>query len=561
MSDSFNSLLTDGRGAVSTDGDAEFAIRCEPPKVCCTAGRRLLSQFTRRHSTVASRFRSPMMFSDVLILGSGFGGSLLAQILARSGRAVTLVDKARHPRFAIGESSTPLADATLQRLARRYNLPSLLPLTQYGSWKRTYPQLLCGRKRGFTYFRQLPDSDLTPENFADRRLLAAASSDNEHSDTQWLRSDVDQFFFQQAAQLGVHCVQGCRYQLQRQSSGWQLDGTAADQAVQVRADFVVDATGSAGGLLQQLLIPSQTHVLKTSSRAIFAHFADAPACERLLRESGISTDDFPFCCDDAAVHQVLDDGWMWQLRFDDDTVSAGFVIDQRQHSPGQLSPETAAAEWQTRLERYPFLQRQFARATIVRPDTGLQFTGRLQRLTTQAAGADWAVLPNTAGFIDALHSTGIAHTLSGIERLAAILTSPATVEQREGRLQHYSQQLIREIQLVDELVEGCYAALPQFGLWCDWAMLYFAAVTSLEQAAADSPCDTGFLQADNPAFRSLLQQARRQLQTAAEAALSSPQAACRRFTDWLRDALRPWNRVGLLDESCRGLYASTAAPV
>jgi FADH2 O2-dependent halogenase len=70
---------------------------------------------------------------DVLILGSGFGGSLLSQILVGGGFKVALIDRARHPRFAIGESSTPLADATLARLADRYHLSALRPLTQYGN--------------------------------------------------------------------------------------------------------------------------------------------------------------------------------------------------------------------------------------------------------------------------------------------------------------------------------------------------------------------------------------------------------------------------------------------
>ena len=56
------------------------------------------------------------LHADVLILGSGFGGSLLALILARAGKLVAMVDRSRHPRFAIGESSTPLADRTLAQM-------------------------------------------------------------------------------------------------------------------------------------------------------------------------------------------------------------------------------------------------------------------------------------------------------------------------------------------------------------------------------------------------------------------------------------------------------------
>ena len=62
---------------------------------------------------------------DILIAGSGFAGSLLALILDRCGFRVCLVEKYRHPRFAIGESSTPIADMVLRELSKRYDIPWL----------------------------------------------------------------------------------------------------------------------------------------------------------------------------------------------------------------------------------------------------------------------------------------------------------------------------------------------------------------------------------------------------------------------------------------------------
>ena len=42
---------------------------------------------------------------DVVVLGSGIGGSTVAAILARQGIRTAIVDSARHPRFALGEST------------------------------------------------------------------------------------------------------------------------------------------------------------------------------------------------------------------------------------------------------------------------------------------------------------------------------------------------------------------------------------------------------------------------------------------------------------------------
>ena len=60
---------------------------------------------------------------DIAILGSGFAGSLLAMIARRLGRSVILLERGRHPRFAIGESTTPLTNLLWEELAQRYELP------------------------------------------------------------------------------------------------------------------------------------------------------------------------------------------------------------------------------------------------------------------------------------------------------------------------------------------------------------------------------------------------------------------------------------------------------
>lgn len=485
---------------------------------------------------------------DVLILGSGFGGSLLSLILAKSGRRVAVIDRESHPRFAIGESSTPLADATLSMLAERYDLPDLKPLTKYGTWKREFPEVMCGAKRGFSYFGHKPQQAFDEAH----QLLVAASTSNDSSDTHWLRSDIDHLFFQMAGTLGVLQFQNAQYKLLSSDSQWQAVSTRDGGEFHVTAPFVVDATGGSGAVLRYLGVANQTELLTTNSAAVFAHFQNVVPVEQMLSNAGLATNRHPFPCDSAAVHHVLDDGWMWQLRFDDDTVSAGFVVDRNRAS----LPTSPMEIWERQLQRFPFLQAQFADAKVIRPTDGLRMSGRLQRLTTQAAGRNWAALPNTAGFIDPLHSTGIAHTLFGVKCLAHILLADLSATSRHARLEEFSAQTIDEIRLIDALVEGCYAALPSFPLWCDWCMLYFAAVTSMEQTADGS--GEAFLRATDKDFRRVVLDARSQLQLAIEEGRS--ESACRRFRDWLRITIAPWNHVGLLDDRCEGMYAKTAAP-
>ncbi|MBI1808638.1 MAG: NAD(P)-binding protein, partial [Gemmatimonadetes bacterium] len=110
---------------------------------------------------------------DIAIVGSGFSGSLLAMIARRLGRSVLLLERGHHPRFAIGESSTPLAALLLEEIAGRYDLPRLLPLAKYGSWRRAYPDVACGLKRGFSFFRHEAGAPFAADRAHRDQLLVA----------------------------------------------------------------------------------------------------------------------------------------------------------------------------------------------------------------------------------------------------------------------------------------------------------------------------------------------------------------------------------------------------
>src|SRR5215207_116076 len=93
---------------------------------------------------------------DIAVVGSGFAGSLIAMIARRLGHSVVLIEKTRHPRFAIGESSTPLANLILEQLCERYDLPAVRSLTKWSTWQHSHPEIACGLKRGFTFFHHEP---------------------------------------------------------------------------------------------------------------------------------------------------------------------------------------------------------------------------------------------------------------------------------------------------------------------------------------------------------------------------------------------------------------------
>jgi FADH2 O2-dependent halogenase len=494
---------------------------------------------------------------DIAIVGAGFGGSLTAMVMQRLGLRAILLDRGSHPRFAIGESSTPIGNLVLRDIARRYDLPRLEPLTKYGPWQATYPEIVGGLKRGFSYFFHYPGQKFHANSSHSTELLVAASSNDFEGDTHWLRADVDQFLAQEAVAAGVPYLDQAVVTLQHEpgDGGWTITGHRQNEPLLIRAKFLVDATGEAAVLPKTLGISCDAEGMRTMSRGLFAHFAGVTPWHQLLQQQGDDLSDHPFCCDDAALHHLLNIGWMWQLRFNNGITSVGFAIDMRRRPLD--SNRTPQDEWAEFVARFPALQRQLADATVVQPPGGLRRSGRMQRRAARSAGADWALLPNTAGFVDPLHSTGIAQTLCGIERLGHIFATHWGRSTLADELQTYERTLQLELDLIDELVHNCYIARHYFSLFTSATMLYFAMAVAYEQRRIQGQMQPGaaFLCADDPEKRAVV------------AALSTQLAECVRppgdeeaakFPQRVAKAIAPFNYAGLCDPRVKNMYRRTA---
>jgi tetracycline 7-halogenase / FADH2 O2-dependent halogenase len=496
---------------------------------------------------------------DLIVLGSGFGGSMLATILARRGMRVAILDTAQHPRFAIGESSTPSADLILHDLAARYALPEWTPLCRFGTWRAVYPDLLCGCKRGFGYFWHGRGDQFSPSVNHAHELLVAASASRDVADTQWYRPDVDRFLLHVAQHYGVHAWEGIR-ELRLRHRGpfdWSIDCQHDNQPLSLRTEFVVDATGSRGLVLDALGIGTSNAALRTHSRALYGHWNNLPQLEDRLRDEGIDTAAYPFPCDDAAVHHLFHDGWLWSLRFENGLTSAGFLYAKDEsRAVVDSDPET---EWRRLTARAPVLEQMFSSARPAEWPGQLFRTDRLQRLAQQGAGPDWAALPSTIGFIDPLHSTGIAQTLGAIERLADILPRD---RDRPARLRDYEARIRRELEWIDLLVAGCYASLGEFELFVAWTMIYFAAATTFEsrRIADGSPSSRGdFLCADDLEFRATVEELWSRLGELTPASHAVTEDEIETFRRRVKEALIPYNQVGLFAADNPHLYFHTAA--
>ena len=479
------------------------------------------------------------MKADVCILGSSFSGSLLAWLLASRGLRVVLVDRGRHPRFAIGESSTPVADLLLGQLADRWGLPELASLTRFGSWRRDFPELVCGKKRGFSYFRHRPDRPFTDSADHDASLLVAASSTDADSDTHWLRADVDQFFFDRAVAAGVQTSEAVALtRLEPESSGWLVSWRPIDcspaHETTVRADVLIDASGGGGLLGRRLGLTRRDDSLATRTEAVYGHFRSVASWDALQIAAGNRSTTWPFASDDAAQHHLFDEGWLWMLRFVDDRCSVGIV---RPHQAAG-GPSDATQIWQATLARYPSVAALLAGSRTCEP---LVATGRINRLWSAAAGPRWAMLPTTTGFVDPLHSTGIAHAIHGVTRLAGVLASGRDPTES---MAEYGESVISEIGWVDLLVSAAYAVWDDFDLFVEACRLFFIATIDFEQRLGDGqlPENLSFLSADRLSLRVAVTNAREQLISARAATTASGH---RDHCQQLREILGPWDAAGL----------------
>jgi FADH2 O2-dependent halogenase len=493
---------------------------------------------------------------DIAVIGAGFGGSLTAMVLQQSGLRTALIERGTHPRFALGESSTPLADLVLSELVERYNLPRLAPLAEYGSWQASYPEIPCGLKRGFSYFHHHAGERFKPRVDHANELLVAASVSTADADTHWLRAEFDRFLVDEAQAAGVAYLDRTELTELTQRSRWTLCGRRGDDTCQLNAGFVVDASGEGRVLAQHLHIPCGADELRTNSRVVYAHFRGVRPWRELLEGCGARLEDHTFDCDAAALHHVFDGGWMYVLRFNHGVTSAGFLLDALRH-PLDASI-TAETEWRRWLARFPSIADQFAQANVVAPDGGVRRTGRLQRRVKQTAGANWAMLPATAYTLDALHSTGNAHTLHGIERLARWLTRSFGRKELADEMEQYDQILQAEISLVDRLVYGCYRAFGRFELMVAFAMFYFAAAHTCEQRRRrGTPAEAYLLATDSSYGEAFERPYRRLLELTGGAAISDAEVA--QFEGEVSQAIAPFNAAGLCDASRKHMYACLAS--
>jgi tetracycline 7-halogenase / FADH2 O2-dependent halogenase len=482
--------------------------------------------------------------ADVAIVGAGFAGSLMALALRRLGYAVVLLERGRHPRFAIGESSTPLANLLLEELCDRYTLDRVRPLCKWGTWRRRYPEIGCGLKRGFSFFRHEPGEPFRDDERHRHQLVVAASPHDEIGDTHWYRPDVDAFLAAEAARSGsAYLDEVSLTAMRREGDHSVLEGRRAGDTVHVRGRFVIDASGTRGFLHRMLGLPERPLRWLSPTQALYSHFEGV----RLFGETPDAAFEGgpPIPVDAAALHHVFPGGWIWVLRFANGLTSAGVAVVDSLASSLRIDQDGA---WDRLLRQLPSVHAQFRDARPVRP---FVYASRLPFRSAVVSGPGWVLLPSAAGVIDPLLSTGFPLTLLGVLRLTRLFEEHALgTAAFEAGMAEYVRQTVNELDATEQLVGALYASMGDFERFKRLSLLYFAAASYTETMRRLDRADraSGFLLCGDPMFGPELR--------ACAAAASAPLTGEERRTLLARidRAIEPFDVAGLGDRARRDWY-------
>ena len=189
---------------------------------------------------------------DVFVIGGGPAGSTISALLAQRGWDVVIAEKARHPRFHIGESLLPLNMPLFEQLGVAEKIRAIA-VFKYGAELNSPHH----EKPVTLDFDQAWDKNF-PYAYQVRR------------------SEFDQILFDNCVERGALGLQQCRV-----SDVAFPDGTDAEVSI-VREDgsaqhwqtrFVVDASGRDTFLSNKLGIKRRNP--KHASAALYGHFTGA----------------------------------------------------------------------------------------------------------------------------------------------------------------------------------------------------------------------------------------------------------------------------------------------
>lgn len=351
---------------------------------------------------------------DAIIIGGGPGGSSTATYLAKAGKRVLVLEKAKFPRFHIGESLLPYNRELFEEMGV---LPALL---EAGFPVKHGAQFHLGNASAHLKLR-----------FQNGRFTRHTTA------FQVERARLDQILLQHAAKSGAEVREGCtvtRFESNAQSV--RVDArNGTDEAQSFTASYLLDCSGRANltGNQEQL---RNTHK-ELRKVALFGHF------------KGVHLDDGGESGDTVIVR--LEDKWFWIIPTAPDRISVGLVLDQDEFV---RSNETPAYQFDQVVFSSPEMRKRMRPARLL---TSIQVTTDFSYYNRRLVGRRLLRVGDAAGFMDPIFSAGVYLAMySG--RLAArtVIECLSSKASDASRLAAYEKRVFAALRYYWDLSLGFY---------------------------------------------------------------------------------------------------------
>jgi FADH2 O2-dependent halogenase len=397
---------------------------------------------------------------DVIILGSGLAGSILATVLARHNIRVLMIDKEAHPRFAIGEAMTPDTDLMMSILSYKYSVPEIDYLSSFKNICNYISPSACGLKRSFNFIYHRE---------GEKQLLQDSNKIGVLPSSHLFRQEIDHYMAKVAVNYGTKILENTKItDLKINPEGILLKVEGGEQFT---ANYLVDASGYNSMLSQRFNLREKPTRFKTHSRSIFTHMVGVKKYDDCIHSIGEIQDEILWY--QGTLHHIFDGGWMWIIPFNNHEkstnpiCSVGLNLDPRKYPKTDIFPEQ---EFQNFLSRFPDIAIQFEDAKPVRDWVS---TGRLQYSSHSCMGERFYLLPHAAGFIDPLYSFGLVNTCTIIIPLASRIMKAISENdystERFADIERLQQKLF---DYNDNLVNCSYISFSNFNLWDAWRRVW-----------------------------------------------------------------------------------------
>ncbi|MBX2809291.1 MAG: tryptophan 7-halogenase [Cellvibrionaceae bacterium] len=396
---------------------------------------------------------------DVAIIGSGFGGSATSIMLAKLGYSVVLIERGKHPRFAIGESTTPLMSKTIRYLGEAYDIPEFVAMSSYDHIQQSNLPFTHYPKELFHYFWHQQGQQKAMMDDVTREIIVRTPE----IDCQMLRGEADKYLVDVAVNYGVDyrdcvCVEDIKFT--NDDVKLTCKNIESDKVFSMQAKFLIDGTGFKSILSDKLnlKIPSETLDTPLNSRSIFTHFEAIDNFEAVSSATPAFIDRTPVSRDYATQHHCFNGGWFWVIPFGNGVTSVGLNLDIDVFG---INDKSAEDEFWEITRRYPIVEKMLKGKKTLFPFIK---TDRIQFRTRNSAGDRWAMLPASATGGDAWFSTGLAFTLICAHRIVDLLDKDVFPKNNFSAsvFKHYESNMYKEWRLVTKMIDGIYKSFKHF---------------------------------------------------------------------------------------------------